>query len=111
MAVGVMACVGCASMNPGVKAPRTELDFTTPGWDLSLNSSKDTALDGLNVEVAPDGALRVVLENFTATNSPAVIRETGKAQKLTIDALGNVVDKTGNVVGKVVEGVVTLYGP
>lgn len=99
------ACAGRVSV------PKTDLSVVTKSWQMRLRSEKDTRLDSVKVDILTNGTVNVSIANFTATNSPVVIRETGKAQALTIDAQGRLLDAAGNVVGKIVEGVAVLYGP
>lgn len=99
---------GCAGT---VRVPKTDLHVETKAWQVRLRSEKDTQLEGLAVAIQTNGTVTVALPRFTATNSPTVIRETGKAQALTIDAQGRLLDAAGNVVGKIVEGVAVIYGP
>lgn len=100
---------GCSLFNPGVKVPKTDLHVETDAWQVRLRSEKDTQLEGLAVNISPDGAVAVALPKFTATNSPIVIRETGKAQAVTIDAQGRVLDAAGKHIGQVVDGAVKLF--
>lgn len=99
---------GCAG---AVRVPKTALEVATKSWRVNLRSEKDSALSGLTIGIQTNGVVTVDLKSFTATNSPAVIRETGKAQALTIDAQGRVLDAAGRIVGHVANGVMTLYGP
>lgn len=102
---------GCSLFNPGVKVPKTDLHVETESWQVRLRSEKDTQLEGLAVNISPDGAVAVALPKFTATNSPIVIRETGNAQAVTIDAQGRVLDAAGKHIGQVVEGAIKLFAP
>jgi hypothetical protein len=107
-AILLLLASGCTG---SVNVPKTHLAIKAPKWQMDLKSEKDTRLDSVKVDILTNGTVNVSIANFTATNSPVVIRETGKAQALTIDAQGRLVDAAGNVVGKIVEGVAVLYGP
>lgn len=106
-AIAAMLFTGCAGK---AYVPETKLGVITDGWRVELASPKDTTIDGLAITKDDGGNVVVNLQRMSATNSPSVITETGKAQALTIAANGDLINAVGNVVGKVVDGVVTIYG-
>lgn len=89
----LIGCSGCGT----VKVPKTDLRVHTEKWDMTLKSSKDTDLKGLSVSIKTN-EVTVTLQSFTATNSPVVIEKTGAAQAVTIDAQGNLIGKSGEII-------------